>query len=103
MDWGAVGTNMLSAAASAAGGDWNTIEGDLKNFVTTLTANGDSIATQAANGGWDDREIADQLAIMGDLAAMVADYATVALKKAAQDAANAAIGVLVTAIKAAIP
>ncbi len=93
---------MLAAAEAAAGTDWGTIQADLTAFANTLVVNSGDIAQKVAAGELDDQEAADDLVILGDLAGMLEDYAEVALKKVLQDAANAAIGVLVTAMKATI-
>ena len=93
---------MLAAAETAAGTDWGTIQGDLEAFAKTLVENSGDIAAKVAAGGLDDQEAADDLKLLGDLAAMLKDYGEVALQKVVQDAANAAIGVLVAAMKAAL-
>ena len=90
--------DMLAAAEAAAGANWNTIRGDLQNFAKNLVQDSAQTAADFAAGAITAEDVKVQLEGLEDQAAIIKNYAVTAVKEAAQDAINAALGVLLTAI-----
>ena len=92
--------DMIIAAEDAAGADWGKIEKDVTTFAKSILVDGANIAAKVATGELSDDEAKDLYQMLGDVGDMVKNYAETALLKVLQDAANAAIDVLIAAAKA---
>jgi hypothetical protein len=94
---------MLSAAEGAVGSEWGTFSGDIAAFAQNLLADSAQTARDFESGAITQGQAKVQFDGIADATAMLANYSDQALKQAAQDALNAAIGVLWAAILALRP
>jgi hypothetical protein len=92
---------MLAAAAKAAGAEWGEISKDVGRFSEDLAKVSAEIAEDLANGSISVDEAHVLFQGMIHISAMIANYAEEATKIAAQNAINAATGVLWSVISSA--
>jgi len=86
--------DMLAAAADAAGAQWGTISADITGFVENLAADSAQTAAKLTQGAITPADAKVELAGLEDQGALIGLYAEEAEQLAAQNAINAAIGVL---------
>jgi hypothetical protein len=90
---------MLTAAAHAAGAQWGTIRADLEAFATNLANDCTATAANLAAGTITPDDARAEMRDEANEAAIIANYAELTAKRAAEDAINAAIDVLWAAIQ----
>jgi hypothetical protein len=91
---------MLTAAEQAGGAQWGSFSNHLNGFVQSLAQNSAQIAVDYETGAINQQQARVLLDGISDATAMLQNYATETLRLAAQNAINAAIGVLWSAIMA---
>jgi hypothetical protein len=94
---------MLAAAEKAAGAEWGTVCKDIRGFSEDLAKLSAETAEDLARGSITEDEAQVLFQGMIHTSAMMANYAEEATRIAAQNAINAAIGVLWTAISSVKP
>jgi hypothetical protein len=94
---------MLAAAAQAAGAQWGTFSSDVEGFAQQLVQESGQTAADLAAGNITQAQAKVQFDGIADASEMIANYTEESVKLAAQNAVNAAVGVLWTAIAAAVP
>jgi hypothetical protein len=94
---------MLIEAEKQAGADWGVVSTDVQAFAEDIAGQSATIANSLAAGQIDEQDAKMEFDLVKDQVAMEKDYITAAAKIAAQNAINAAIGVLWTAILSAKP
>ncbi len=94
---------MLAAAAHAAGADWGKISKDVEGFAADLAKVSAETAENLATGAITEEEAHVLFNGMIHTSAMIANYTEEATQIAAQNAINAAIGVLWAAISSVKP
>jgi hypothetical protein len=101
MDSKATLENMLAAAKSAAGVHWNDVRDYMNRELAAAQAEARGIALEVANGVKTPEQAKIELQSIKDSLEDVKLALTVAAKAAAQDAINAALGVLRAAVNSA--
>jgi hypothetical protein len=94
---------MLAEAAKQAGSNWGVVSADVEEFAGDIAGQSAAIAQALAAGQIDEQDARLEFDLVKDQLAMAKDYVTAAAKIAAQNAINAAIGVLWSAILAVKP
>jgi competence protein ComGC len=94
---------MLAAAETQAGAHWGVVASDIEAFAADIAAQSATIAQAVAGGQIDEQDAKMEFDLVRDQCAMEKDYVTAAAKIAAQNAINAALGVLWSAILAGKP
>lgn len=102
MDFSNTLEQMLAAARTAAGAHWNDIHGYLENEMLTAKQDAVHLALEVVHGSKLRAQADIEAEQIKDSMRDVLDALAADLKAAAQDAINAAIGVLTAAVNAAV-
>jgi hypothetical protein len=101
MDVSRVGKDMLDAAAAAAAGTWTVVQHDFAGDLENVLRNAALIEAKLTAGTLDEDEAEEMLKDQSRVLFVLSQEAIVKGRVAAQNAINAAIDVLWTAVKAA--
>jgi|SRR5271169_1115139 hypothetical protein len=103
MDVASVATAMLNAAKGAAAGTWPKIQHDFASDLGSVLRNAAKIEAQLAAGGLTEEEAKELLDDQSTTLFMLTVEVQQGAKILVQNAVNAAIDALWTAVKAAVP
>ena len=103
MDVASVATAMLNAAKGAAAGTWPKIQHDFASDLGSVLRNAAKIEAQLAAGGLTEEEAKELLDDQSTTLFMLTVEVQQGSKILVQNAVNAAIDALWTAVKAAVP
>jgi hypothetical protein len=103
MDAANVATAMLNAAKGAAAGTWPKIQHDFASDLGSVLRNAAKIEAQLAAGGLTEEEAKELLDDQSTTLFMLTVEVQQGAKILVQNAVNAAIDALWTAVKAAVP
>jgi hypothetical protein len=103
MDVASVATAMLNAAKGAAAGMWPKIQHDFASDLGSVLRNAAKIEAQLAAGGLTEEEAKELLDDQSTTLFMLTVEVQQGAKILVQNAVNAAIDALWTAVKAAVP